>query len=139
MLKTLVVTLVIFVISTAVSFAGPEVNMQEGKWEITTKMEIPSMQMDMPPMKNTTCLTKKDFVPQNSQSGQDCKIDQPKVAGNTVTWTMHCSGGHGGDMKGTGEIIYSGNTLKGTIRMTNTQSSSEVTSHLTGHRIGECK
>jgi hypothetical protein len=138
LLKTLVVTVVIFLISTAVSFAAPEVNMQEGKWEITTKMEIPAMPMDMPPMKNTTCLTKKDFIPQNSQQGE-CKIDQPKVAGNKVTWTMRCSGGHGGDMEGTGEIIYSGNTLKGTVRMKNTQSNSEVTSHLTGRRIGECK
>jgi len=138
-LKTLVVSLLLIVISPAVSFAGPALNMQEGKWEITTKMEIAAMQMDMPPMKNTTCLTKKDFVPKNSQPGQECKIDQPKATGDTVTWTMHCSGGHGGDMKGTGKVSYSGTTMKGTIKMTNFQSNSEVTMHLTGHRIGECK
>jgi len=139
LLKTLVVTAVLIVISTGVSFAGSELNMQEGKWEITTKMEIPAMQMDMPPMKNTQCLTKKDLIPQNLQSGEECKIDQPKVTGNTVTWTMQCSGGHGGDMKGTGEITYSGSNLKGTIKMTSSQPNSGATMHLTGHRIGECK
>jgi hypothetical protein len=70
MLKELCIVLTIIVTVTSVSFAGSELNMQEGKWEITTKMEIPSMPMDMPPMKHTQCLLKKDIVPQSSQAGQ---------------------------------------------------------------------
>jgi len=139
MLKELCIVLTILVTVTAVSFAGSELNMQEGKWEITTKMEIPSMPMDMPPMKHTQCLLKKDIVPQSSQAGQECTISQTKVTGNTVTWVMQCSGGPGGDTKGNGTITYNGSSMKGTIKMKDAQSNMEMTSHLTGRRIGECK
>ena len=139
MLKELCIVLTILVTVTAVSFAGSELNMQEGKWEITTKMEIPSMPMDMPPMKHTQCLLKKDIVPQSSQAGQECTISQTKVTGNTVTWVMQCSGGPGGNTKGNGTITYNGSSMKGTIKMKDAQSNMEMTSHLTGRRIGECK
>jgi hypothetical protein len=139
MLKELCIVLTIIVTVTSVSFAGSELNMQEGKWEITTKMEIPSMPMDMPPMKHTQCLLKKDIVPQSSQAGQECTISQTKVTGNTVTWVMQCSGGPGGDTKGNGTITYNGSSMKGTIKMKDAQSNMEMTSHLTGRRIGECK
>ena len=139
MLKELFIALTILVTATSVSFADSKLNMQEGKWEITTKMEIPEMPMDIPPMKHTQCLMKKDVVPQSSQAGQECTISQTKVTGNTVTWAMQCSGGHGGDSKGNGTITYNGSSMKGTIKMTNTQSNTKVTSHLTGHHIGDCK
>ena len=139
MLKELCIALTILVTATPVSFAGSDLTMQEGKWEITTKMEIPEMPMDMPPMKHTQCLMKKDVVPQSSQAGQECTISQTKITGNTVTWTMQCSGGPGGDTKGNGTITYNGNSMNGTIKLTNTQSNMKMTSHLTGHRIGDCK
>jgi len=139
MVKDLCIALIILATAASVSFAGSELNMQEGKWEITTKMEIPSMPMDMPPMKHTQCLMKKDIVPQSSQAGQECTISQTKVTGNTVTWAMQCSGGPGGDTKGNGTITYSGSSMKGTIKITDTQSNREMTSHLTGRRIGDCK
>jgi hypothetical protein len=139
MLKKLFIASVMLFAVIAISFADSEPNIQEGEWEITTKMEIPSMGMEMPPMKHTQCLLKKDLIPQSSQAGQECKITQTKVAGNTVTWTMQCSGGHGGEMKGTGKITYSGSSFDGTIKMTNDQSNMGMTSHLSGHRIGDCK
>ncbi|MGM0664355.1 MAG: DUF3617 family protein, partial [Thermodesulfobacteriota bacterium] len=33
------------------------------------------------------------------QPGQECEIIDMKVSGNTVTWTMRCSG-QGGDVEG---------------------------------------
>ena len=139
MRKDLCIALTILVTTASVSFAGSELNMQEGQWEITTKMEIPSMPMEMPPMKRTQCLMKKDIVPQSSQEGQECTISETKVTGNTVTWAMECSGGPGGNTKGNGTITYSGSSMKGTIKITDTQSNREMTSHLTGRRIGDCK
>ena len=139
MRKDLCIALTILVTTASVSFAGSELNMQEGQWEITTKMEIPSMPMEMPPMKRTQCLMKKDIVPQSSQEGQECTISETKVTGNTVTWAMQCSGGPGGATKGNGTITYNGSSMKGTIKMTDTQSNMEMTGHLTGHRIGDCK
>ena len=139
MLKKLSIASVVLFIAISICFAGSEPNMQEGKWEITTKMNIPAMGMDMPPMSHTQCLTKKNLIPQKSQSGEECKITQTKLTGNTVTWTMQCSGGHGGDMKGNGEITYNGNSLKGKIEMTMPQANMKITSHISGHRIGDCK
>ena len=139
MVKELCIVLAMLVTTTSVSFAGSELNMQEGQWEITTNMEIPSMPMNMPPMKHTQCLMKKDIVPQSSQAGQECTISQTKVTGNTVTWVMQCSGGPGGNTKGNGTITYDGSSMKGTIKLTDTQSKMEMTSHLTGQRIGDCK
>ena len=139
MLKKLSIVSAILFISISISSAGSVPNMQEGKWEITTKINIPAMGMDMPPRKHTQCLTKKDLIPQNPQSGQECKISETKAAGNTVTWTMQCSGGHGGPMKGSGEITYNGNSLKGKIEMKGAQPNSGMISQISGKRIGDCK
>ena len=137
-LKILFVTFIIVVNTIAVSFAGSELNMQEGKWEITTKVEMPGMPTNMPPNKHIQCLTKNDLVPNNSQQGQECKITQTKIAGNTVTWTIQCKS-QGEEMKGNGKITYSGNSLEGTIKMIMSQANMEMISHISGNRIGDCK
>jgi hypothetical protein len=135
--KILVISAVLLTcLSTSIAGSGP--NMQEGKWEITTRMEMPGMSMSMPALTSTQCLTKKDFVPQGSQQGQECKVAKTKVAGNTVTWTMKCSG-QGGEMIGAGKITYSGSSFKGTIEMTMVQSNTKMISHINGRRIGDCE
>ncbi len=122
-------------------FAGPEPNMQEGLWEITSSIEMPGMPA-MAPMKHTQCLTKKDLVPQSQEKSQDCKITQTGMSGNTVTWTMKCSGEEGA-MEGTGKITYSGDTFQGTMTM-NIQNPGQggkmqMIQRMTGRRIGNCK
>lgn len=138
MLKKLIAGIVISFAIISISFAGSELNMKEGEWEITTKMEMPGMPMEMPPTKHTQCITKKDLVPMSSQPGQACKLTDSKITGNTVTWTMQCSG-QGGEMKGTGNITYTGDSFKGTIKMEMPQADLEMTGHVTGHRLGSCK
>jgi hypothetical protein len=138
MLRKLLVISVVLLTSLSTSIAGSGLNMQEGKWEVTTRMEMPGTSMSMPAVTSTQCLTKKDFVPQGSQQGQECKITKTKVDGNTVTWTVKCSG-QGGEVTGTGRMTYSGSSYKGTIEMTMTQSNMKMISHINGHRIGDCK
>jgi len=138
MLKKLFAVSAILLAVISISFASSGPNMQEGMWEITSKMEMPGMPMEMPPMKHTQCLTKKDLAPQSSQPGQECKMTQTKVVGNTVTWTVLCKG-QGGNMKGTGKITYSGNSFKGTIKMSMIGENMEMICHISGHRIGDCK
>ena len=131
--------IVLILIST--SFASSTLNMQEGKWEITTEMKVPGMPSNMPQMKNTQiqCLTKKDFVPQSSQPGQECRITDQKTADSTVTWTMVCKN-PGGEMKATGKATYKGTTFEGTIKMLMPQQGNmEVTSHISGRRTGNCQ
>ncbi len=141
MLQKFFIVLIVVLSAISTSFAGSELNMQEGKWEITTKMQVPGMPPNMPQMQSTQiqCLTKKDFVPQNSQPGQECKITQKKIVGSTVTWTMVCKN-PGGEMKGTGKVTYKGDTFEGTMKMLIPQQGNmEVTNHVSGRRTGSCK
>ena len=137
MIKKLFFALIIFLTAASISFAGSVPNMKAGLWEITIKTEMPGMAM--PPMKHTQCLTKKDFVPQAPQQpGQECKITDVKVDGDTVTWTLECTT-PGGTMKGTGKTTYSGNSFKGTMVMVMPPTNMKITTHMNGKRIGECK
>ena len=138
MLRKLLVISVVLLTSLSTSIAGSGPNMQEGKWEVTTRMEMPGMSISMPEVTSTQCLTKKDFVPQGSQQGQECKITKTKVDGNTVTWTVKCSG-QGGEVTGTGKMTYRGSSFKGKIEMTMVQSNTKMISHINGHRIGDCE
>jgi len=138
MLRKLLVISVVLLTSLSTSIAGSGPNMQEGKWEVTTRMEMPGMSTSMPEVTSTQCMTKKDFVPQGSQQGQECKVTETKVDGNTVTWTVKCSG-QGGEVTGTGRMTYSGSSYKGTIEMIMTQSNMKMIIHINGHRIGDCK
>jgi hypothetical protein len=138
MLRKILVISVVLVASLSTSIAGSGPNMEEGKWEVTTRMEMPGMSISMPEVTSTQCLTKKDFVPQGSQQGQECKITKTKVDGNTVTWTVKCSG-QGGEVTGTGKMTYRGSSFKGKIEMTMVQSNTKMISHINGHRIGDCE
>lgn len=136
MLKKLFFCSIILLTAISISFAASGPNMKEGLWEITTKTKMPGM--EMPPMKHTQCITKNDLVPQSSQPGQECKITETKVIGNTVTWTMQCKT-QGGEMKGTGKITYSEDSFEGTIIMSMPQANMKITTHISGKRIGDCK
>jgi len=117
------------------SFAGSALNLQDGLWEITSKMEMPGMPMNMPPSTHTQCITTENLVPRGSQEGEECKIVETKVKGDTVTWTMECDTPEG-KARATGKITYKGDTFKGTIEM-NMQGMA-MTQHLSGRRTGDC-
>jgi len=92
--------------------AGPD--FKEGEWGVSYRMVVVGMPFPMPPitMKKTMCLSQKDYIPDNAQQGQDCKISDQKVTGNTVTWTMHCKT-RDGTIVGQGKITYHGDRYDG--------------------------
>jgi Protein of unknown function (DUF3617) len=51
---------------------------------------------------------------------------------------MKCTG-KGDEVIGTGEITYSGDSFKGIMTISMPQANMEMTSHLSGKRIGSCK
>ena len=138
MLRELVAISVVLLTTFSTSIAASEPKMREGKWKITTRTEMVGMSVSMPAVTHTQCLTKKDFVPKDSQPGQECKITNTEADGNIVTWTVKCSG-QGGEMTGVGKIIYSGDSLKGTFEMTVTPSNMKMISHMNGQRLGDCR
>ena len=120
------------------------VNLHEGLWEITTKMEIEGMPMKMPPRKHTQCLTNKNMlktmVPKEQAQEEECKITDQKISGNTVTWAMKCSGKDAMDV--TGKTTYHGDTFEGTITMISNdpdEGKTKIINHVSGKRVGECK
>ncbi len=134
----LAVTITLVFLWSTVSFAG--MNMHEGLWEISTKMEMPGMSMQMPTNKSTQCLTKKNMVPKGQEKNEDCKITDQTIKGNTVTWVVECSGKNA--MKASGKMTYKGDTFEGTMTMTPKKSRKRgmgMITHINGKRIGECK
>ena len=136
MLKKLISAFFILFALTSISFAG-SVNFNPGKWEITSEMQMPGG-MKMPPNTITQSMTKTDIVPQNTQPGQECVVTETKIVGNTVTWTMECKGQQG-DMKGTGKLIYNGDTFEGEMVMIMSMGNMKITNKMSGRRIGDCQ
>jgi hypothetical protein len=118
--------------------AAPDV--KPGLWETTVKMEMPGMPMAIPPTVHRHCVTEQDLVPKPERPGEECRIVDQAVSGNTVTWRVGCDTQ---DMKadGTGEIIYSGDTYRGRIVMHMQQAgmgAMTMNQSLEGRWVGPC-
>lgn len=120
--------------------------MQTGQWEITSSTEIEGMPHHMPPSTSTHCVKPEDvkdpeaMVRKSQQSKDDCEIKDVKVEKNTVTWSVECH--RRGNVKGTGTMVYSGDSYEGTITMQMEESQRgpmKITTHIKGRRIGDCK
>ena len=135
MIKKLFVSLILGLMTiTLASAAGPEI--KEGKWEITTKLEMPGMPVKMPPNTFTQCIKKDQAVPQDSQPGQNCTTKDVVMKGDTVTWTMVCNN-PGGQMTGKGRVTYHKDEMDGSMTMEG--QGMQMTSHFKGKRIGPCQ
>ncbi len=133
-------TLVLPLILTLPAFAS-EPNMNEGKWEITTTMEMPGLPFAIPPVKYTHCLTKKDAVPQQPEKNQDCKMISTDTQGDTVFWVMECKNKNE-VVRSKGNITYRKDSFDGNINMTTTSGGKEngtMNSKISGRRLGACQ
>lgn len=121
--------------------SGP--NMKEGLWEITVKMDMPGMPMQMPPQTFRQCLNKKDMVPQNKEEPgrTDCKEIKREVKGDTVNWVIECKA-EGGTVTSSGTMTYKNDTLEGTVKVRvpdGRRGAMEMTQHMNGKWVGPCK
>lgn len=119
--------------------AAPSVNMQDGEWEITMKVEMPDMPgMPAGAMKPHTvksCLSKDNYVPKTSREQSDCTMENQKIDGNTVSWTVACK-----ETTGTGTITYSGDSMNGLMESTTRIEGKEMKTRMimSGKRLGPC-
>ena len=126
-------------VSSSLCFAAG-INAQEGEWESTMEMKMEGLPFAIPPVTTKHCVTKEDVVPKSSEKDDQCKIKDQKIVGNKVTWSVECLD-KGEKTESQGEITYSGNSYKGTMktRMTDKTGKTMVsTGTMTGRRIGEC-
>ncbi len=139
MKKKIFVSLCIFSLFLGNAIAeGP--NMKEGLWEMTMRMKVSGMPMQMPSQTYTHCITKEDMVPQKEEPNQECKMVRHDVKGDTVTWIVECKGPEG-ITRGDGRVTYKGDTFEGIIKMSMTgdeMGGMDMTQHLKGRWIGQC-
>jgi len=123
----------VILLSAGVTLAGPDMN--PGKWEITTKTEMPGMPGQS--ITHTQCITNDDLVPVDGDENNNCTVKNMRTSGDTVSWEITC-GGQGGQMDGTGEITYTGDTMKGKMEMTMKGMNMKIKNVFSGKRIGPC-
>jgi hypothetical protein len=120
---------------------------RDGRWEVTTQMEMGGMPAPMPATTITQCITKEQasdpqrFVPRGPQRGSeqnDCKVENFKTDGNKVTWSMRCTTPQ--PMTGTGELTYGADSYVGTQTMNMERGGQAMTMTMkyTGKRLGDC-
>jgi len=142
-IRTMKFLTILLVGSTGTAFAaGPD--FKEGEWSVSYRMEVVGMPFPMPPItaRKTMCLDKSNFVPDNSQQGQECKVSDQKVNGNTVTWTMHCRAQER-TIEGHGKITYKGDRYDGVMdaKLISVDYQSPTVSYkytMQGQRLGAC-
>ncbi len=138
MTKKLILTIIISAALTSGALAGSKPNLTEGMWEITTRVEMPGMPVDVPPTTHTQCMTKEDFVPRGGQQSNECRIFDTGYSSDTVSWKIECKSG-GAVTRGSGSITYSGDHFDGTMTVTVPEGNMQIKNYLKGRRIGPCK
>ncbi|MES9970777.1 MAG: DUF3617 family protein [Candidatus Thiodiazotropha sp.] len=131
-------------LATSLSFIVPllhgahasEINMNPGLWHWTAVLENPGIPMPLPPTTYTTCITKANFVPKESQLGQACETIDLKTQGDKVSWNISCTRSVG-VTKSHGSITYHGDTAEGIINVD--LGGVVMSSKATGKRLGPCK
>ncbi len=110
-----------------------------GMWEITSKMEMPGMPMEMPPTTIKHCYTKEDVKDKKHMISRDksCSVTDLKMSGNKVSWKMKCTGKHAGMFSG--ETVFSGDSYKSVMKMrSDARKGESMTMKVKGKRIGNC-
>ncbi|MBN2332410.1 MAG: DUF3617 family protein [Deltaproteobacteria bacterium] len=131
-----VVFILSFSLGAGSALAQP--NLNPGKWEISTETEMTGMgNMKMQPQTHVQCLTEEDLVPQNKEASNECQVSDIQQHGDTVSWKITCSG-QGGQMIGTGQATYRGDTMSGTMDMEISGTGMRVKNIFRGRRIGDC-
>lgn len=117
---------------------------QEGIRETEYRMEASGLPFAMPVIGYTksACLTASNYIPDASQSGQECKVTRSSVDANTLTWALYCQAREGA-IDGQGKVSFHDDRLEGTIEATMMSAASPGTSlryryTLNGKRVGSC-
>jgi len=136
--KALSVTLLTLALSWSV-LAQATSPMREGNWETTMKMGLPGIEMEMPPLKQTQCVTAamikdpQSAMPKGPGQG-DCRVTNYKLSGSTATYTMTCTEP---PMTAEGEMKYSGTDAYTGVLKVN-MSGQMMTINYDSKRIGDC-
>jgi hypothetical protein len=116
--------------------------MQEGLWEITSKVDVSGLPESLPEHTVQQCLTQKDFeegkMHQPENHNYQCAVKDYKAVGNQASWSIVCSGDN--PTTGSGSVTYSGTSFAGVskMKMGKQGEEMEMTQTFSGKRIGAC-
>jgi hypothetical protein len=104
-------------------------------WEVTTRMSMEGMPMQMPAQTGKFCSARVWTRPPAADNpNQKCTRTAYTVSGSKVSWTESCVGP---TMTGKGEITRQGeDAYTGTIQYASAQGN--MTINLSGRKIGSC-
>ncbi len=104
-------------------------------WQVSTRMSMEGMPMEMPAQTSKYCATKEwTKPPAGDNPRQKCKRSDYRISGGKITWTESCDAPA---MTGRGEITRQGqDAYNGTIQDSSAQGN--MTIKLSGCKIGEC-
>jgi hypothetical protein len=112
---------------------------QDELWEVTGKIEMAGMPIQMPTHTQQVCKPKgagrdEDLVP----TERDCRVTDVKRSGNRMTFTMVCEGKN--PLTGTGDVESDANGYRGATRMKGTMDGQPVdmTQTFSARRVGTC-
>ncbi len=114
-----------------------ELNMKEGLWEITIKMEMEEMPMEMPAHTIKQCIKKENPIPKFEENEKDCKFTMKETKGNIITWVAECKNEEGKIIM-KGKITYKGTTFDGVVEVKENDKII-MKEKLSGKWLGECK
>ena len=107
-------------------------------YEVTVRMEMAGMPMQMPATTQQVCVKKggsdADLVPHRD----NCKVSDAKRSGNRLTFAMICTGRDA--MTGNGDFMVTGSGYDGRIRLKGKMEDQDVemTQMVAGRRVGGC-
>jgi len=133
-----VIIVIFFSITLFVGNAISKPNVKTGLWKFTTKMEMPGMPIQIPPITNEKCITESDILPKTDSPNESCKITNQKTSGNTVSYDITCKT-EGNTTKGKVKVTYSSKKMKGTMDLTITPGDTKMKSKIKGEYVSACK
>jgi hypothetical protein len=144
MMRNAVAVAAIFAVSVAALAQDPR---RDGRWEMTTTMEMAGVPQKMAPMTVTQCITKEQASdpqkllqppPQRGGQQSDCKMTDYKSSGNKITYSMKCTTPQ--EMTMQGEVTYGEGTMSAVMKSTLARGGQtmEMTTRTTGKRLGDC-
>jgi uncharacterized protein DUF3617 len=107
-------------------------------YEVTVRMEMAGMPMQMPATTQQVCVKKggsdADLVPHRD----NCKVSDARRSGNRLTFAMTCTGRDA--MTGNGDFTVTGSGYDGRIRLKGKMEDRDVemTQMIAGRRVGGC-
>jgi len=122
-----------------------EPNLQPGEWEYRNTTTFDGS-MDIPEQSHTNreCVTAADIedglvTPDEAEMG-DCTVSEREVTRDSMSYTMTCSDGQGGEMVMNARMRFMGDRTEGVIEgvMDSAAGQMNVRTEMEGRRVGDC-